>query len=321
MNRRVACGFAVLLLLGAAPPPLIVRLNTTDPANLIEARAQLDTDSIRLSGEARLTLTVEAPAPLSVTLPKPLVTTPNVWRIREDSLPLREKLPNGREKWVQTFHLSPLVPGEPKLALGPLNVRAGGSNDQAIAWDADRLPTVHVTTAIENPSADALRPPTDIEPVPPQPPVESQTHAWLFAIIPGLLGLSLVFLVIGRRKRPPAAPPDEAWAIRELSVPHLTIDRCAIVLREYLSYRFAIAAGYQTTPELIAALSAENRLPPDAVTDWRMLLEECDAARFSGTSTDVAGVADRAKALVEEAEKSLTTEAQSRRVRADQTIS
>ena len=55
---------AVVLLVGAAPPPAVVRLNTGDPANLIEARAQLDAGDIRLSGEVKLTLTVEGPGPL-----------------------------------------------------------------------------------------------------------------------------------------------------------------------------------------------------------------------------------------------------------------
>jgi hypothetical protein len=221
-------------------------------------------------------------------------------------------MPTGRQKWVQTFHLSPLVPGEPKVALGPLTVRAGGGNDQTITWDADRLPTIRVTTAIENPSPDSLRPPTDIEPRPPEPPAPSRSHAWLFAVVPGLLGLSALFLVLGRRKSPTPAPPDAAWATRELAVPDLTADRCAVVLRQYLSYRFAIPAGYQTTPEVAAALSAENRMPPDAVADWRALLEDGDAARFSGTTAAVAGLADRARALVERAEAGVTDASGSR---------
>ena len=70
MSRRVASALFVGLLVGAAPPPAVVRLNTGDPANLIEARAQLDAGDIRLSGEVKLTLTVEGPGPLSVTRPE-----------------------------------------------------------------------------------------------------------------------------------------------------------------------------------------------------------------------------------------------------------
>jgi hypothetical protein len=120
-----------------------------------------------------------------------------------------------------------------------------------------------------------------------------------------LLVLSVLFLLLGRRKRPTAAPPDAAWANRELAAADLTSDRCAVVLRQYLSFRFAIPAGYQTTPEVVTALSAEDRMPPDAVADWRALLEECDAARFSGAMATVAGLADRARAIVQRAEASI----------------
>ena len=179
------------------------------------------------------------------------------------------------------------------MSLGPLTVRAGGGNDLSVAWDEDKLPAVRVTTAVESPSVDALRPPTDIEPLPPEPPVEGHSTGWLFAIIPGLLAASALLLLFGRRKKTARAPRDAAWALRELAAGDLTADRCAVVLRQYAAFRFGVPAGFQTTPELVAALGAENRLPADAVADWRALLEECDAARFSGTAAAVAGLADR----------------------------
>ena len=58
MTVHAACGLALTLVLGTAPPPTIVRLNTSDPANMVEARAALDADGVRLSGEVKLTLTV-----------------------------------------------------------------------------------------------------------------------------------------------------------------------------------------------------------------------------------------------------------------------
>jgi len=314
MTLRAVSAFGVVFLLGAvAPPPAVVRVNTGDPANLVEARAQVDAGEIRLSGEVRLTLTVEGPGPLSVTLPKPLFFKPGIWRAREDGLPLREVLPNGRERWVQNYHLSPLVPGEPKVALGPLTVRAGTGNDLTLAWEDGSLPVVKVTTTIDNPSVDALRPATDIEPLSPEPPVEEHSTGWRFIIVPALLGVSTLLLVLARRKKAQPAPRDAAWVARELAAPDMTADRCALVLRQFLAFRFSIPATFQTTPELASALSAENRMPADAVADWRSLLEECDAARFSGTSAAVAGLADRARALVDEAERRLTTEPQRHR--------
>ena len=89
----------------------------------------------------------------------------------------------------------------------------------------------------------------------------------------------------------------------EIDAADLTADRCAAVLRQYLGWRFGLPAETRTTPELAAALTADGRLAPAAVGEWRALLDECDAARFSGTAPAVAGLADRARGLVEAAEE------------------
>jgi hypothetical protein len=298
---RTACGFALALLgVAAAPPALVEIRNAGDPAKRVEARAELDPGEIRLSGEVKLTLTVEGPGPLGVTVPKPFLTKANVWRVREDGLPVREVLPNGREKWSQVFRLSPLVPGEPKVPLGPLTVRPGGEQDLVIEWKSE--PAVRVVTNIESPTPDALRPATDIEHLPPPPNIERGPPRWLFAIVPVLLALAAVGLFLGKRKRPAGAPRDAAWAGRELAAGDLTADRCAAVLRQYLAYRFGVPAETRTTPELAAGLRADGRLPDEVVGEWQAFLDECDAARFSGTAANVAGLADRARALVAEAE-------------------
>jgi hypothetical protein len=301
---RAAGGLALALLsLGAAPAPLVEVRNANDPAKRVEARAELNAGEIRLSGEVKLTLTVEGPGPLGVTVPKPFLTRANVWRVREDGLPVREVLANGREKWSQTFRLSPLVPGEPKVPLGPLTVRPGNEQDLTIEWKAE--PVVRVVTNVENPAPDALRPATDIEHLPPPPNVERGSSPWRFAIVPVLLALAAVGLFLGRRKRPAGAPRDAAWAERGLAAGDLTADRCAAVLRQYLAYRFGVPAETRTTPELAAALRAEGRLPDGVVGEWQAFLDECDAARFSGTAASVAGLADRARALVAAAEEQI----------------
>jgi hypothetical protein len=309
MTTRIASSLAVVFLIGASvPPSVVVRLNTSDPANMIEARAQFDAGEIRLSGEVAMTLSVEGPGPLSVTLPKPLLTKAAVWRVREDGLPLREVLPGGRERWSHLYHLSPLVPGEPKVSLGALSVRAGGGSDLSIVWDEDKMPAVRVTTSVENPSVDSLRPPTDIEQIPPDPLVQPGSGGWLYVVVPVLLVGSGVLLILARRRRTPTTPRDAAWAVGELATRDLTADQCAVVLRKYLSFRFGVPAEFLTTPELAAALTCEGQLAVDSVADWRALLDECDMARFSGTAASVAGLADRARALVADAENRLTTE-------------
>jgi hypothetical protein len=291
-----ACVAFAILSLAAAPAPLVEIRNAHDPAQRIEARASLDTDEVRLSGEVKLTLSVDAPGLLTVTPPKPLLTKANLWRVREDGLPLREV--NGkREKWTQVFRLSPLVPGKPEIALAALTIRAGGGQDVTIDW-GDKFLTVDVRTSIESPSVESLRPPTDIEQLPPPPTVEQKSSPWRFAIVPVLLLLAAIGVYFGRRRVMPGVPHDAAWAIGELAASNLTPDRCAFVLRQYLGYRFGVPAQARTTPELSLALGAEDRLPPEAIAEWQALLEECDTARFSGTATSVADLAVRARALV-----------------------
>jgi hypothetical protein len=247
----------------------------------------------------KLTLSVEGPGPLAVTAPKPLLTQANMWRIREDGLPLRE-IAGPREKWTQAYRLSPLVPGKPEIALGPITIRAGGGQDQTIDW-GDKSLTVDVRTAIESPSADSLRPPTDIEQLPPPPTVVRQSSPWLFAIVPGLLLLAAIGVYLGRRRRAPTVVHDAEWALRELNAT-IDPDRCAYILRQFLAHRFAMPAQARTTPELTTELGAENRLPRESVAEWQSLFEECDTARFSGTPASIAGLAERAKALVRSTE-------------------
>jgi hypothetical protein len=284
-------GVALMMFsVGATPAPLI------DKRGDIEARATVDAGEIRLSGETKLTVTIEAPGPLTVTPPKPLLVKANLWRVREDALPTRE-VGGAREKWMQIYRLSPLVPGKPEIALGPFNVRANDGKNSVIDWNGQSM-FVQVKTTIESPSADSLRPPTDIEQLPPAPIIEPSPSSWWFAIVPILLLLSAALIYWGRRNRLPAKPRDAAWAISELADPNLTADRCAAILRQYLAFRFGLPAEMRTTPELVAALNVEGRMPANIAGEWQALLDECDAARFSGTAATIAGLADRARSLV-----------------------
>jgi hypothetical protein len=287
---NTACGVALMLSLAAAPPPLM------DKRGDVEARASLDAAEIRLSGEVRLTITVEAPGQLTVTPPKPLLTKGNLWRVREDGLPTRE-VGGKREKWTQVYRLSPLVPGKPEIALGAFSVRDGTGRDTVIDWNHQAL-TAEVKTTIESPSVESLRPATDVEQLPPPPAIERGRSSWLFAVVPALLIVAAIFVYFGRRKRGLVTPRDAAWALSELVDPKLTVDHCALVLRQYLAYRFGVPAEMRTTPELANTLRADDRLPAEVAAEWESVLAECDAARFSGTAAAVGGLADRARELV-----------------------
>jgi hypothetical protein len=285
-----ACGVALV-----AAQPLDITRFPDDPARKLVATARVEPDAIRLSGEVRLTLTVEGPGPLEVTPGKPLLTNALTWRVREDGLPLREKQATGREQWTQVYRLSPLVPGDPKIALSALTVRTS-DGDLVLKWDGEL--GVRVTTTITLPSAETARPATDIEalPVPPVPP--SSARPWLFSIVPALLVIAAIAIVVVRRKREVRVPRDAAWALRELSSGEASADRYATVLRQYLAFQHGIPTDATTTPELTTRLRATPTFPQETVPEWQGLFEAFDVARFSGTSAEIQGLADRATALV-----------------------
>jgi hypothetical protein len=307
---RIVCLLAAIQSLAAAPAPLVDIRNAGDPIKRIEARASVDKESTTLSGEVKLTITIDATGPLSVTQPKPLVTKPNLWRVREDSPPLRE-VADGREKWIQTYRLSPLVRGKTELPLGTFQVQAGGEKEMTINWNEQSLfVDIGVLKSIEpyvaSPSAEALRKAADIEQLPPPPTIEPDSSPWLFAIVPILLLVAGVGVYLGRRKRTPPVPRDAVWARNELAHPNLTADRCAVVMRQYLAYRFGLPAEARTTPELATTLQVDGRMSIDSVHEWRLLLDECDAVRFSGTGPEMSDIFQRAGWLVTAAEKSLS---------------
>lgn len=298
MVANTMCVFATMCGIAAAPPPVI------EVRQQIEARANLDTSEIRLSGEVCLTLSVEGPGPLSVTPSKPVVEKGN-WRVRETGLPVREVLPSGREKWSQVYRLSPLIFGKTAVPLGPLQVTAGSQPEITIEWDDKNTAAIHVIEPKVAASVDSLRPPTDLEHVPLPPETERTTSPWRFAIVPGLLIVAITLLALARRKRKPILPRDAAWAMTELDSETLTPERCALVLRQFLAFQFAIPAEMRTTPELADDLRAMGKLEQSRIADWQGLLEECDVARFSGTSAFILGLTERAKALVSQTTNSV----------------
>jgi len=292
-NNRSKVLFAVtaLLAIAAAPSPIV------EVRQQVEARANFDTSEIRLSGEVSLTLSVEGPGPLSVTPAKPVVGKGN-WRVHESGLPIREVLPSGREKWTQAYRLSPLIFGNTAVPIGPLKITSGSQPEIAIEWDEKKTAFIQVIEPKVAASVDSLRPPTDIERVPPPPDTVRTGSPWRFAIVPALLIVALTLLVLARRRRTPVTRRDANWAMNELDSKALTPERCALVLRQFLAFQFAIPAEMRTTPELANDFRVMGKMDESKIADWQGLLEECDMARFSGTSAFIVGLTERAKALV-----------------------
>src|SRR5579864_7999790 len=84
-------------------------------------RLESDRTEVALSGELRITLSIEGPAPIEVDSPRLLSQSPD-WRVRA-GLPKTMSLPSGRERWEQSFQLAPYQAGNVALPFEPVRFR------------------------------------------------------------------------------------------------------------------------------------------------------------------------------------------------------
>jgi hypothetical protein len=278
---------------------LVCALSTpTLRAQTVTASATADRTTIRLSENLRATFTIEGPAPLRVELPKDLLSAESAasWRIRPAGPAKTEPLPDGRERWSQTYRLDPYLPGDDvRLTFAPAKVTAG----TALRPAEPRWPEidVKVQTALIGSRADAARPVTPVEELPPLPPDQPELVGWYVAGTTTLLFTAAVLLALRRRWREKrrALPPGE-WAAAELdrlerdrAAGGRLAERLAAVLREYVERRDGLPAPKLTTTELLAEAERVG-WPAESVAALRGLLERCDRAKFAGEApTDAEG--------------------------------
>jgi hypothetical protein len=273
-----------LLLVGllAADPPADQRSLTKERAGII-GTVTVTPAPVALVGEVRLTLTIEGDAPLTVE-PVTLPTLPG-WRVRGREEPTVDEPAGGRQRWRQSFRLTPDRPGELSLPPPVLRVQAGGRETPVeIAWEPL---AVSVTTSLPRVDLDEARGVTGPELVPPPPP--SAVRNWLIAAAV-VVCLGVMLVLVGRRLRRPQPvpePPPVEWALAALTrlegrdpTDPVAADELADLLRGFLTRRYLPAAAGKTTAELLALLRP-CPLAPDALAGWQALLERCDLARFA----------------------------------------
>jgi hypothetical protein len=284
----------------------------------ITARAVFDKDSVALSGEVVLTLTVEGPERLEVEPPLvPKAAPPrwlltdaarSSWEISDKGLPTVANLGNGRQLWRQEFSLRPFSDkAKVEIALLPLKVKAGTALPVEINWP-DQV-AIAVTSSIRNADVQQLRPVTDVEAPAPAPPQRFGRKHWLIvAIVAVGAVLTLVLVVILIRKgnfRQPGVSYNAVWAVGELNDLAASnaggpaaAGRISAVLRLYLEHRFHLPATRSTTAELLDRLrQKEDFTGGDPLME---ILAFCDVAKFAGSSAD-GGVSADAREWCEKA--------------------
>jgi hypothetical protein len=285
----------VLCLLTNADPPAADRGHTFTRAGIVCTEI-VDPATVPLTGEVRLTISVDGEAPLVVE--PVLFPDPPGWRVRATLPTSLIDRPGGRQRWQASFRLVPDNPGDLALPPSAIRVRAGG-RETPVKIDWQPLP-VRVTTTLSRVDLDEARGVTGPEPAPPTtPPLWMDERVWAVGIV-GIAVATAVF--VGRGLRPPPArePPLDEWTAGELErlsrldpAKPETADALAELLRGVLSRRFQLPVTGKTTSELIALLCAtavpavnetehgrDGRGTP-IQTSWQTLLERCELARFA----------------------------------------
>jgi hypothetical protein len=262
--------------------PLSLRAQPSE----IRAGVAVEPKRTALSGSVHVTVSIEGPAPLRVEPPKPLLSAEAnpLWRIRpeKDEKPAITPAGSGRERWQQVYRLDPYQPGDGlAVTFAPFSV-----NGRVV-----RIPAVEVSVAktVAGADASAARPVTPPEEVPPPPPPPESR-----AVLPWVAGAVAVACVAvllaarARRRKAKPVPPLE-WALAELAKVEEggagAARRVSDVLRRFIELRFGIPATKLTTSELLAA-AAQEGWPVEKADALRVVLDECDRAKFACDAPD-----------------------------------
>jgi hypothetical protein len=253
------------------------------------ARARIDRDSLTLSDNLVLTVSVEGRSPLEIEPIKEITPSPT-WVVTPLAGPESTPLPDRRSRWQQRYQISPLQNGEVVLPLEPLKFRTAGSEVMTVKWDDFKLT---VATVVSAPTTAALK---DISPIERLP--ESARIPWGLALIAASVSVGL--LVVGwgawRASRKPATKPMDlppgAWALQELArIEAMNLPaagegdkfhtQLADTLRTYLDRRFGVRTVERTTAEVLAALAQTNGVASERQETLRAFFERCDLAKFA----------------------------------------
>ena len=242
------------------------------------ATVTADRGVIRLSEVATLTVAVEGQTPLRVTPPPSWQPAGEAWRVGPFRSPSVTDLSPTRQRWTVTLRADPLLPGAVPLALPPLSVQAGRDRTATEVT----LPPVTVAVTSSVTPGDSPRPPTEIEPTPPEDsgtPLDWRFWAALIAVVALLLIVALRF---PRPKRftAPGSPRErfqrELDGLKSAAAADFT-PRLSAAVRAYAEAADGLPAPRRTARELGPLTAETPRL--GALAD---LVRRLDDARFSG---------------------------------------
>jgi hypothetical protein len=283
------------VLLHAAPAPAsqataVQPVEQQKSLGAVRLTLMADRPSMGLADILTLTLTIEAPPEVRITLPDvPKTLGPFEVVQHRTTGPL--SLTPQTQQWQRAYSLTVIASGS--LTVPPLTVRI---HEGDIAQSLTTDPLSITVTALVPADAD-LSAPRDI--APPVPLVRRGLPPWVRIVAGGLGGVGLLaggWWWYWRRQRAAAVPlvqrPAHVLALAALEhlqrqnligqerIEELYV-RMSLILRRYVELRFGLRATEQTTEEFLSSALATGRLIAAHRDLLEAFLQHCDLVKFA----------------------------------------
>lgn len=265
----------------------------------VTVRAELDPPEIPYHLQSRLSVIVEAPEDIDVSLPEMSNRVGELDVV--DMSASADTLPDGRRQVVESYVLEGFLKAEESeknFTIEPITVTWGDGQDITIPSLTLRLREL---TEDERAAAEVFI--DDIDPMEIPTSTSRDWRAWLLGIASLVAVAAIAYFIVRRLRRPVVIVPKTAWDLayermNELDRRQLpqkgAYDEYYVVLsriiRVYIEDRFHIHAPEQTTPEFLADASASGNVSAEHEAMLARFLHRCDRVKFAKYTPSVPGM-------------------------------
>jgi hypothetical protein len=305
----------VLVCVGAMPSSPAPTISQDNLLSAIRLNLQADRRTISMTDRLRVTLSVEAPTAVDVSLPQVESPLGPFTVLRQEAAAPTSTAP-GIQVWRKVYELEAEHSGT--LTIPTLTVKVAQRPDGAapgLTLQTDPLPITVTTLLTED--AD-VRAPKDI--APPVALPRRGLQPWMWVALGAALGFSaLAALWWWRRRRKARATAEpqrqlahvlalqalqdlmQSGLLQEATAERFYV-RLSDIVRHYVEWRFGLQATEQTTEEFLVAVHQTGGLIGSHQALLGTFLEHCDLVKFARhrpSQADMQGVYDSATEFVQ----------------------
>jgi hypothetical protein len=302
---------------GAPAPdqPLHATVPVTQQHRLgaVEMSLQADRQTLGIAERLHLTLSVDAPSDMTVTLPPATAKLgPFIVLRQEPSGPL-PSAPH-RQKWQQAYVLEAEHTGEQTIP--SLSVSFQAATPNATPQQLNTKPLTIIVTTVLPDEADVTTPKDIAAPV---TLARRGLPPWVWVALSVLVALACLagiwwYYRRQRRQAPPPPQPAHLLALQALErlrredlIAQQRVEayyvRLSDILRRYVEWRFGLRAPEQTTEEFLVAVLATGGLIATHRSLLSTFLQHCDLVKFARhqpSPSDMQQAWESAKGFVEQ---------------------